>query len=346
MRPLNKARFQKSLREGYMFSLLEDSDSCYFFSALVGASKVENIFRQFAGHFPEEAFLILECYQHGSKQHAAQPATFYSPYVPVEDLLREMTPFFPRMIHDGFVGFGIANNRFGLELFYSEDKILTCFTGNHIRYMDLMGHHDIPFEPLLCYPDEFTHDHLSLIALEKESLPSPLEPLNDSELDSQKFCSDLIDLFEMYPVDDSLSFFLSKKEQDQIEDILSRKPAYRAYADEDFGDLMLDWNIFVEECVQSFEGGLWEYSQNLQCRDLLQYVMESVPAPLAVKIKNIIQEADRKFSDHLLDKRKGLDLPEEIYFQAEPFWYNGVVSVQGVNLRRDLMRSGWYQPAD
>ena len=149
--------------------------------------------------------------------------------------------------------------------------------------MDLMGRHDIPFEPLLCYPDEFTHDHLSLIALSKESLPSPLEPLNDVDLDSQKFCTDLIDLFEMYPVDESLSFFLSKKEQDQIEDILDRKPLYKGLAKEDFGDLMLDWNIFVEECAQGFEGGLWEYRQNLKYRDLIQYVIESVPVPLAEK---------------------------------------------------------------
>ncbi len=345
MRPLNKTRIQKSLREGYMFSQLEDSENCYFFSALAGASKVEKIFREFAGYFPDEAFLILECYQHGSKQNAAQPATFYSPYIPVEDLLCDLTPFFPRLIHDGFVGFGIANNRFGLELFYSEDKILTCFTGNHIRYMDLMGRHNIPFEPLLCYPDEFTHDHLSLIALSKESLPSPLEPLNDVDLDSQKFCSDLIDLFEMYPVDESLSFFLSKKEQDQIEDILTGKPLYKSLAKEDFGDLMLDWNIFVEECAQGFEGGLWEYRQNLKCRDLIQYVIESVPLPLAEKILNVIEDSDHKFYEQLLDRRKGLDLPEDIYFQAKPFWYEGVISRQSINLRRDLIKSGWYQPA-
>ena len=141
MRPLNKTRIQKSLREGYMFSQLEDSENCYFFSALAGASKVEKIFREFAGCFPDEAFVILECYQHGSKQHAAQPATFYSPYLPVDDLLDDLTPFFPRLIHDGFVGFGIANNRFGLELFYSEDKNPHLF---HRQPYPLHGPHGAP----------------------------------------------------------------------------------------------------------------------------------------------------------------------------------------------------------
>lgn len=329
-----------------MFSPLDDADSCYFFSALVGASKVEKIFRDFGRHFPEDAFLILEYYQHGNKQSAAQATTFYSPYLPVTDLLEELTPFFPRLIHDGFVGFGMANNRFGLELFYSEDKILTCFTGNHIRCMDILGRHGIPFDPLLCYPDEITHDHLSLAGLSKDLLPGSLELVDETDLDSRSFCCDLIDLFEMYPVDESLSFFLSEKEQDQIEDLLAGKPAYAEYAEEDFGDLMLDWNIFVEECVQGFDGELWEYYQNLKCRDLLQYVIESVAEPLAAKIRNVIRESDEKFSGHLLDKRKSLDLPEEISFRAKPFWYDGVVARQGACLRRDLMRSGWYRPED
>jgi hypothetical protein len=211
--------------------------------------------------------------------------------------------------------------------------------------MDLLGRHGIPFEPGLCYPDEFTHDHVSLLALSREALPGPLEPLTDIDLDAQKFCSDLIDLFDMYPVDESLSFFLSKKEQDQIEEILTRKPLYRSLAQEDFGDLMLDWNIFVEECAQGFEGGLWEYYQNLQCRDLIQYVVESVPVALAEKILNVIEDSDRTFYGQLLDRRRPLDLPEELPFEAKPFWYEGVVACQNADLRRDLIRSGWYHSA-
>ena len=55
----------------------------------------------------------------------------------------------------------------------------------------------------------------------------------------------------------------------------------RDYAEEDFGDLLLDWNLFVEECAQTFEGGLQDYRENLNGRNVIQYVMENSPALLA-----------------------------------------------------------------
>ncbi len=344
LKPAFRFRRRKKLRAGYTFSTLEDADGCFFFSAVTGASRIPGLFRDFCRFIPEEIFLILECYESNPRQHAGEPATFYSPYLEAEELLEDIEPFLPRLVHDGFVGFGVANNRYGMEFFYSEDKVLTCFTGNHIQIMDMMARHDIPFDPALVYPDEFPHDHLSLTASSRGALPAGLAELPDTELDSQKFCADLIDLFEMYPVDDSMVFFLSKKEQDLIEEILSSRKEFQDDAEEDFGDLLLDWNLFVEECEGTFEGGLQDYRENLHGRNVIQYVMENSPTLLADKIRGAVREADQKFRSFIQHSGKRLDLPAPLLLKSEPFWYNGVVRKPGASLRRDLIRKGWYKP--
>ena len=345
LKPAFRFRRRKKLREGYTFSPLEDAADCFFFSAVAGASRIPGLFRDFCRCIPEEAFLILECYQSNPRQHTSEPATFYSPYLEVEELLFDIEEFLPRLVHDGFVGFGVANNRFGTELFYSEDKVLTCFTGNHIQTMDLMARHGLAFDPALVYPDEFPHDHLSLVASSKGALPTALARLPDTELDSQKFCADLIERFEMYPVDeDSMVFFLSQKEQDVIEELLASRKEFGDYAEEDFGDLLLDWNLFVEECGETFEGGLQDYRENLNGRNVIQFVIENSSPLLAEKVLNAIREADQKFRTHLQQSGKRLDPPAALAFQAEPFWYNGVVRKPGASLRRDLIRKGWYKP--
>jgi hypothetical protein len=336
------------LREGYTCELLENSSDAYRFTAMLGAGKVVDFVRAFARLLPEEAFAILEFYtqdEEGESQpDPAQPTVFYSPYLPVGELLETLEPYLPRLIHDGFVGFGLANNRAGMELFYSEEKVLTCFTDNHIRLMDLFARHQIPHRENLLFPGDFGHDHLSLLCHHRRSLPEPFASMNDATLDYGRFCPELVELLEMYPVEETLAFFLSRREQDQIEAVLRAREEFVDLAEEDFGALLLDWHDFVVECETGFEGDLWEYQQCLRLRDLIQYVAENAPPALAGKLREIVGEADERFRQLLVDRRKRLDPPGTITLGDERFWCHGVVKNQGTQLRRDLIRQGWFKP--
>ncbi len=262
----------RRITEGYSFSPLENSTDSFRFSAMVGAGKVDPLFRSMAGSLPEEAFFILEFYQEemlAQEDEQPSPVIYYSPYLETREILETVSPYLPRLIHDGFVGFGLANNRAGMEIFYSEEKVFTCFTGNHIRAMDLMARHGLGHNPGQLFPTDFGHDHLSLLCHSRRALPDPFRSMSDTELDYDHFCAELTDLLDMYPVEESLSFFLSKKEQDQIEERLNTHEEFALFAEEDFGSLLLDWNDFVGECERGFEGDLWEYREGLKLRDMI-----------------------------------------------------------------------------
>ncbi|PLX83192.1 MAG: hypothetical protein C0617_11680 [Desulfuromonas sp.] len=344
----NERRRVRRLREGYDYSPIENSSDSFRFTAVSGAAKVPGVFRSFADCLPEESFLILEFYQ---EEHEAAPdeqplpAVYYSPYLPTNEILETLEPYLPRLIHDGFVGFGLANNRAGMELFYSEEKVLTFFTGNHLRVTDMLARHGLHHRSDLLYPTDLGHDHLSLLCHPQGTLPQPFSALSETELDYVHFCGEVTQLLDMYPVEESLSFFLSKKEQDLIEARLQENPDLAEFAEEDFGTLLLDWDDFVSECSTAFEGDLWDYRQGLKLRDMIEYVLEGIPATLSGKVREIIASSDEKFQQNLTDRRKRLDPPGPGPAQDDRFWYRGMVRNQGAYLRRDLIRQGWFKPA-
>jgi hypothetical protein len=336
--------------EGFELSLLEDCDNAYRFTVAVGAGKVARIFREFARFLPEDAFFILEYYPEealvtrpsGADERPA-PEVYYSPYLPTGEILNTIIPYLERMIHDGFVGFGIANNRKGLELFYSEEKVMTFFTDNHLRLSDFLYRHQVPFATELVLPADFGHDHLSLLGIERQLLPEALLKFRERELDSCLFCQELIDTLDMYPVEEGLSFFLTRKEQEQIALLMEQELPDDELVEVEFGSLLLDWSDFVTECEHAFEGDLWEYRQGLKIRDTIQLVIEAAPQPLAEKIRSIVAEPDGNFQSILIDRRKRLDPPNCPDLQQERFWYQGMVRNQGTFLRRDLIRQGWFK---
>lgn len=339
-------RRARNLRGGYNFSLLENSSDTYHFSVLADVTRIRAAFLEFALSIPDEAFFILEFYTTeptANDQESPAPEIHYSPYMPVADILAAIEPYWDRLIHDGFVGFGLANNRCSLEMFYSEEKVLTFFTDNHLRLTNQLAKVGIQHQPNLLLHTELGHDHLSLLCLEHENLPACLQSFSDRDLDYAYFCRELVDNLGMYPVEESLSFFFSRKEQKLIDEILSQHPSYEEFSEDDFGALLLDWNDFVQECCTSFEGDLWEYRMGLQLRDMLQHVISLCDAPLSNRILEVLKEPDEKFRQSLISNRKRLDDPGD-NSSEEHFWYNGVIRNAGYELRRDLIRNGWYKP--
>lgn len=338
-------RRPRVLREGYTCSLLENTSDTFHFTILAGMGRVRETLERFARALPEEAFFILEFYTtetSGDEQDPPAPTVHYSPYLPVEEILEALDPYWERLMQDGFVGFGLANNRASQEMFFSEEKVLTCFTDNHIRLMNQLAKTGIGHRDKLLLHTDMGHDHLSLLCHERAGLPLNLRHFSDRDLDYACFCRELVESLGMYPVEESLSFFFSRREQRLIQELLDQHEDYPDFAEEDFGTLLLDWNDFVQECCTNFEGGLWEYRMGLLLRDLIQHVIDRVDAPLSQRICEALQEPDQRFRQSLSDQRKRLDPPGGLA-SDEHFWYHGVIRNAGVGLRRDLIRSGWYK---
>jgi hypothetical protein len=339
-------RRPRVLREGYSYSLLENTSDTFHFSVLAGMPRIRETFVKFAQGLPDEAFFILEFYTaepNTDEQDPPCPTIHYSPYLPVNEILEALEPYWDRLMNDGFVGFGLANNRDSQEMFFSEEKVLTCFTDNHIRMMNQLAASGIPHRKEMLLHTDMGHDHLSLLCLDRPSLPHSLQGFSDRDLDYACFCRELLESLSMYPVEESLSFFFSRREQRLIHELLSQHPDYEEFAEDDFGTLLLDWNDFVQECSASFEGDLWEYRMGLRLRDLIQYVISNTSPPLSQRILEALADPDERFRQSLSDLRKRLDGPGTTHSE-DHFWYNGIIRNAGVDLRRDLIRHGWYKP--
>ncbi len=338
-----------SLNEGFDLALLEDCNNAYRFTALTKVAEVRPLLMDFSRFLSAEAFFILEYYPEdtlpsrtGESNQHPDPTVYYSPYLETDFILRTIEPYLERLIHDGFVGFGLANNRMGMECFYSEEKVLTFFTDNHLRMCNLFHRHRIPHSDQLTLPSDFAHDHLSLLGFSRRQLPSALANLSRSELDTTIFCRELVELLDMYQVEEGLSFFLTRKEQEQIAALVKAQLPGHDFSDVEFGGLLLDWSDFVTECENEFDGDLWEYKQGLRIRDMIQLVIEIAEPELAEKIESIVSEPDHTFHTILTDRRLRLDVPNEITLERERFWYQGMIRNQGTVLRRDLIRCGWF----
>jgi hypothetical protein len=80
----------------------------------------------------------------------------------------------------------------------------------------------------------------------------------------------------------------------------------------------------------------------LQLRDMLQHVIAASDEPLKGRILEVLKDPDETFRKMLIDNRKRLDNPG-INSSDEHFWYSGVIRNAGHELRRDLIRDGWYK---
>ena len=339
---------QHRLIEGYTMTPVEGANDAYRFTIAASAERIPEILRAFCTGQVDEAFLILEYYPTEvppSQEDTAIPEVFYSAYRPIDEIFATLDPYMDRLIHDGFVGFGLANNRSGLEIFFSEEKTISCFTDNHIRVTNLMHRLGLPHLDETSFHMELGHDHLSLLCHAEGTLPEPLASMNQKELHFISFCGEIVEQLDMYAVEETLSFFLTRKEQDAIEEFLNSSTAYAEYASEDFGSFLLDWNDFVSECTEGFEGDLVDYQLGLHLRDIIEHVISLADDDLARKLIDVVSDPDIRFQELLTDRRKRIDRPSEsVQSEPMPFWYKGIVEKSGATLRRDLIRTDWFKP--
>ncbi len=342
-------RAEFNLHPGFCYSRLEGCQDAFRFAALIDTNQFPSLFQACASLLAEESFFVLEYYpeklQVSEDDELPEPTVFYSPYIPTEEILETIAPYMERLIHDGFVGFGLANSRQGVELFYSEEKAFTCFTANHIRTMDIFTQHGLSYTKELIFPADFAHDHLSLVSIDTDKLPPALRKLEEQDLDYINYCSELIELFDMQSTADGEDFFLSGKEQDHISAILEQQPDLEWSSEDEFVHLMIDWKEFVKECSQGFDGDLEDYLGGLQLRDIISTVLESADSAISRKLADFIDGADAIFRRQLITTGRHIPsgaLCKNQLHQQKNFWRWGVIRQQSAELRRDLIRSGWF----
>lgn len=340
------------IEPGYYYTQLEECEGAFRFIILSDIDALPQLLHDCCTLVSDESFFILEYYpdevdvevEVEDENTPVEPTVFYSPYLPTEEILEILQPYLSRLIHDGFVGFGIANNRLGAEIFYSEEKALTIFTANHIRTMDILSRYHLRHRAEILFPADFAHNHLSLSSIPQEELPPELRQFGPEELDYVNYCAELVDLFFMSATSDTDNFFLSAAEQDAIAEIMLKQNEIEWDEEEEFVNLLLDWKDFVVMCKAGFEDDLAEYLEGLVMRDCIAMVCSQCNSQLRHKLQQFIAEADKTFKHLLTDTSKSplrgrcTKHPRNLHF-----WHWGVPREYGVELRRDLIRIGWYQ---
>jgi len=346
-------RAEYDLHTGFCYNRVEGCQDAFRFAALIELDQFPALFNDCATLLSEESFFVLEYYPQkihvSGNNELPEPTVFYSPYMPTQEILDTIAPYLSRLIHDGFVGFGLANSRQGIEIFYSEEKAFTCFTANHIRTMDIFTQHGLSYKEELIFPADFAHDHFSLVSIKGNELPSELQQFSSEELDYINYCSELIELFEMQSTTDSEDFFLSGKEQDQIATLLNQQTDIEWTSEDEFIHLMMEWKEFVHECTCGFNGNLDDYLNGLQLRDIIATVIAGTDPPISTKLADFIDNSDAMFRRQLVECERYLPKKQALVLfnkqqqhHQKDFWHWGVIRQHGSALRRDLIRCGWY----
>lgn len=341
-----KIRSEFNIQQGFCYSRVEECKDAFRFAALIDSTKLPHLFNDCAALLTDESFFVLEYYPDKitniDDNTPAEPTIFYSPYMETAEIIEILTPYLSRLIHDGFVGFGLANSRQGAELFFSEEKAFTCFTANHIRAMNIFTNHGLRFQEQLLFPADFAHDHFSLVSLNSRQLPHELRGFSHDELDYVNYCGELIELFEMQSTTSGEEFYLSGKEQDYISALLEEQSELNWSSEDEFIHLLLDWKEFVKECNQSFDGSLEDYESGLRVRDIIASVTDKSEETIRTKLLKFIDGADTIFKHQLTDTSRHLPINSVEPPAPSSFWRWGVTRKQGATLRRDLIRSGWF----
>jgi len=336
------------IEPGYYYTQLEECEGAFRFIVLSDIGALPQLLHDCSTLVSDESFFILEYYpdevEAEEEETSVEPTVFYSPYLPTAEILEILQPYLSRLIHDGFVGFGLANNRLGAEIFYSEEKALTIFTANHIRTMDILNRYHLHHRTEILFPADFAHNHLSLSNIPKGELPAELHQFEPEELDYINYCDELVELFCMTATSDSDNFFLSASEQDAIAEIMLKQHEIEWDEEEEFVNLLLDWKDFVAICKTGFDEDLAEYLEGLVIRDCIAMVCSQCNSQLRHKLLLFIADADKTFKHLLTDTGKS---PFSARCTKHPrnlhFWHWGIPRTYGVEMRRDLIRIGWYQ---
>jgi hypothetical protein len=132
------------------------------------------------------------------------------------------------------------------------------------------------------------------------------------------------------------SFSLSAEERDVIASILSTMPV-RQGGTVTLEYLLSRWAGFVSSIENVYDFTIYDYTNDLSVRDLLEEVLQACPEPLRKKIWDEVKELDDRFaSTTKLSTRPLLKIDARI-----GWWWYRVPLEPGDELLEDLIAEGF-----
>jgi hypothetical protein len=118
---------------------------------------------------------------------------------------------------------------------------------------------------------------------------------------------------------------------DQIIDPLSKSSKYPL----SLNLLIKKWQDFVAKVQKGYSFSIYDYTNDLSVRDLLQQISEQVPKPLMKKIVDIINPIDDKYIKTTRKVDRPLSSFESI--SEDQFWWFRIPKVLKEELKKDLI---------
>src|SRR5215469_12338648 len=94
----------------------------------------------------------------------------------------------------------------------------------------------------------------------------------------------------------NINFQLSANEARIVESILAPLSA-RARYPLSLERLLQRWSNFVAEVANGYEDSIYEYTNDLSTRDILEAVVQQAPPPLRDRLSEVLHPIDRRFID-------------------------------------------------
>ena len=98
---------------------------------------------------------------------------------------------------------------------------------------------------------------------------------------------------------------LSPEEAQELKRLLASL-SERAKYPLSLNDLLERWKNFVHQVEQGYQHSIYEYTNDLSTRDLLEEILLGVPSALHDKLANIIAPPDKRFFDSTLEVARPL----------------------------------------
>jgi hypothetical protein len=101
--------------------------------------------------------------------------------------------------------------------------------------------------------------------------------------------------------------------------------------------LLERWKNFVSEVEVGYGDSIYEYTNDLTARDLLQKIVENCPIPLHSKLVEAIQIWDDRFRKVTKESKQSM-LPDK--GKTQSWWWFRIPANPGEELRSDLELDG------
>lgn len=103
--------------------------------------------------------------------------------------------------------------------------------------------------------------------------------------------------------------------------------------------LLQQWRLFVTEVERAYKASIYEYTNDLSIRDLLQEILLKVPDSLQNKLLELIQPWDTRFYEATLPCERPL-LRGVTRERPSPWWFR-IPKRRGDELEDDLISEGF-----